>query len=435
MKSYYLKNSIILMLFLITSSIYLIAQCPEGAITPTPGAALTIKSGEVYCISSDISLLSVSIEEGGELILAPKVTVEANGIFTIDGYLTLYDYAGLKLTGAMNQGSRYPADTKISIGNSAFISMTGSFTQFDPGANPAHPNAQAKIRLSNNAVMEICGTYSQFSGNYPAVDYAGDMDHVAYFITKAPASGVGSSILSGDEETTWIAIGQVANLNPGDASYCGPNASPDKCDIWPSWLSAEYYNCFDAENNRDISLPIVLVSFDVVKNGLIASLTWATAVEYNHSGFEIQRSSDGINWSNLGFIAASQGFGVNTVTTRYAFDDLNPLPGNNFYRLKQVDTDGSFSFSPVRTVGFMGKIDDLQVYPNPVNNVVNIAGVAPNSVIKIFDMAGNQVNRKFTLSAMNSFDLSTCKEGIYLIVVSDGSGNTETFKILKDKVP
>lgn len=57
--------------------------------------------------------------------------------------------------------------------------------------------------------MEICGTYSQFSGNYPAVDYAGDMDHVAYFITKAPASGVGSSILSGDEETTWIAIGQL----------------------------------------------------------------------------------------------------------------------------------------------------------------------------------------------------------------------------------
>ncbi|HNB91624.1 MAG TPA: T9SS type A sorting domain-containing protein, partial [Saprospiraceae bacterium] len=82
-----------------------------------------------------------------------------------------------------------------------------------------------------------------------------------------------------------------------------------------------------------------------------------------------------------------------------------------------------------------GKIDNLQVYPNPVNNVVNIAGVAPNSVIKIFDMAGNQVNRKFTLSAMNSFDLSACKEGIYLIVVSDGSGNTETFKILKNKVP
>lgn len=419
-------------LLLIALSLQLGAQCPTGSISPVPGTELTVKSGEVYCISSDMSLKSVSIEEGGELVIAPKVTVEASGIFNIDGYLTLYDYAGLKLTGSINQGSRYPADTKITIGVSAFISMTGSFTQFDPGANPVHPNAQAKIRMDNNSVMEICGTYTQFSNTYPAVDYAGDEDHIAYFITKAPASGAGSSILSDDEEMTWIAIGQVANLNPGYASYCGSNADPAKCSQWPSWLSSEYYNCFDAEHNRDISLPVVLVSFDAVNKGSIVTLTWTTAEEYNNSGFEVQRSEDGKSWVDLGFVQASNSFGKNTAITRYTFDDVNPLTGNNLYRLKQMDINGNYGFSLVKTVRFIGATINLRVYPNPVSNIMNVAGGTPNSVIRIFDMTGNLVARKDIATSTANLDLSTFVSGVYLVVVSDDSGNTETYRIVKN---
>src|SRR5699024_7112612 len=95
----------------------------------------------------------------------------------------------------------------------------------------------------------------------------------AYFITKASASGAGSSALSDNERITWIAVGTVGSLVPGQASYCGPNATESTCDLWPQGLTTSYTSCNEAKDIiHYIILPIRLISFNAHKQGETAVL-------------------------------------------------------------------------------------------------------------------------------------------------------------------
>lgn len=97
-----------------------------------------------------------------------------------------------------------------------------------------------------------------------------------------------------------------------------------------------------------------------------------------------------------------------------------------------MDINGNYGFSLVRTVRFMGATNNIRVYPNPVSNIMIVDGGTPNSVIRIFDMTGNLVARKDIAASTANFDLSTYVSGAYLVVVSDNSGNTETYRIVKN---
>jgi len=96
--------------------------------------------------------------------------------------------------------------------------------------------------------------------------------------------------------------------------------------------------------NAAIALPVELLSFSVENRDPSALLRWATATESNCAHFEIQRSLDAINWFSMGEknCTASTGSGA-----QYDFTDKDPLSGTSYYRLRQVDMNGSAAYSPV----------------------------------------------------------------------------------------
>ncbi len=103
-----------------------------------------------------------------------------------------------------------------------------------------------------------------------------------------------------------------------------------------------------------LALPVELVDFKAaVSQGKVA-LQWQTASELNNLGYQVQRSPDARNWKDLGFVA---GAGTTQEEQRYAFTDDGPLPGINYYRLRQTDFDGSSEYSPilVANLGFASK--------------------------------------------------------------------------------
>lgn len=110
------------------------------------------------------------------------------------------------------------------------------------------------------------------------------------------------------------------------------------------------------------SLPVELVDFEVHAQGRTALLHWQTASETNHAGFEIEHSLDGISWQLAGSIPAH---GVNAAA-EYEFQVAALLPGNHFFRLRQIDLDGASQYSDVRTVGIRGDRLQVELLPNMV---------------------------------------------------------------------
>jgi hypothetical protein len=118
-------------------------------------------------------------------------------------------------------------------------------------------------------------------------------------------------------------------------------------------------------------LPVNFLYFNVRKQGKnIGLLSWKTAREANASHYDVERSTDAVNFSFIGKIMAN---GNTTTESIYSFTDNAPARGFNYYRLKQVDRDGRFIYTAARVLNF----DDLDAglvkyYPNPTNGILNI---------------------------------------------------------------
>ncbi len=111
------------------------------------------------------------------------------------------------------------------------------------------------------------------------------------------------------------------------------------------------------------ALPVTFLSFDGILEGGTAKLTWSTASEFNNKGYEVQKSTDGFNFSAINFV---QGKGNSSVENSYSFIDKKVLAGNNFYRLKQIDIDGNSKYSSTIRLDF--KHFDWAIFGNPISS-------------------------------------------------------------------
>lgn len=163
-----------------------------------------------------------------------------------------------------------------------------------------------------------------------------------------------------------------------------------------------------------IPLPVELTSFSANYLEGVVKLKWVTATETNNYGFEVERKTDNSNYESIGFV---QGGGSSTNRLTYNFVDNNLLSNKYYYRLKQVDFDGSVEYSNEVQVDIDGLNDFklYQNYPNPFNPSTNIKYTIPkNSFVKItlHDILGNEIR---TLVNQN------VQPGTYQITL-DGSG-------------
>lgn len=137
-------------------------------------------------------------------------------------------------------------------------------------------------------------------------------------------------------------------------------------------------------------LPVELVNFTAEKRGAAVALAWATASERNSDRFEVERSRDGRTFERIGQVAAA---GSSTSPHRYDFLDTK-YPSETdllYYRLRQVDLDGTTAYSPVRTVRVGGPAA-LALFHNPAHSgAATLTGTQPGTLVRIFDALGRQV--------------------------------------------
>jgi hypothetical protein len=170
------------------------------------------------------------------------------------------------------------------------------------------------------------------------------------------------------------------------------------------------------------STPLNLVSFNAsLNNNNTVNVWWATVNELNTAGFEIQRSTDAINFTADGFVAANNKSSLNN----YNYVDAKTISRPTYYRLKMTDKDGTFSYSNVVKVS--GKtLSIINVYPNPATNniIVSHAGAQNGDMASILTAEGKVIKSIVLQSGATTtaIDVSNLAKGIYFVRVQIGSG-------------
>jgi hypothetical protein len=187
------------------------------------------------------------------------------------------------------------------------------------------------------------------------------------------------------------------------------------------------------EIDLSIVLPVELVSFTGNNIGGNVLLEWKTATELNNNGFEVQRKFAESGFSTIGFV---KGEGTTTKQKEYSYTDKNVAYGKYFYRLKQIDYDGSYEYSNVIEVDVrsLDKFTLEQNYPNPFNPSTTIKyeipDRAPNDnsfvTLKIYDVLGSEVTSLVNQNQKPgtyevTWDASGHSSGVYYYQLQAGS--------------
>jgi len=178
-------------------------------------------------------------------------------------------------------------------------------------------------------------------------------------------------------------------------------------------------------------VPITLLSFKGEKQGAINKLEWTTSTEINNAGFELQRSADGTSFSQLAYMASKAVNGNSNNQLTYSINDVRPLLGNGYYRLKQVDKDGKSSYSSV--VLLKGSkptsLTISSVYPNPSVkelNMVLLSPIADDVKIVVTDITGKVLLQKAVIVSQGDnkvqLNVQSLSQGTYIVkaVCSNG---------------
>jgi hypothetical protein len=266
-------------------------------------------------------------------------------------------------------------------------------------------------------------TYKDYR-NAPAIPYTGQKEHLLWWQTSAPSLPIDIvyNLPGGAEMTLRDQIGGTF-LNLGPFSGAGTATIPGT-------YTAVFSKCLLIMDY--LAVPVELTSFtgQVVAEGVL--LNWNTATELNNQGFEIERRDEG-NWEKIGYVP---GYGTTTDPKSYSFIDENVVTGSYSYRLKQIDFDGTFSYSDEVIVEVNltpGNFALFQNYPNPFNPTTTIEFQVPqvsDVTLKIYDMLGQEIRSlfndqvvpgKYTMEwdGMNNSG-SQMSSGIYIYTITAG---------------
>ena len=178
-------------------------------------------------------------------------------------------------------------------------------------------------------------------------------------------------------------------------------------------------------------LPVVLISFSAAMQQEVTKLSWQTSAELNNDKFIIETSTEGEVFNRIGEI---DGAGSTTETHDYTFTHHTPSAGVNYYRLKQVDFDGTFEYSKVLAINAPGS-KDVFAFPNPAKDKITVQYDYSKGAgnIQLYDALGRRINASIAGYAGN-YEVKLpdgLAKGTYWLKVERG-GQVQTVPVVKE---
>ena len=269
------------------------------------------------------------------------------------------------------------------------------------------------------------GNTASISGTTVAVKYI----NTSGAITTSPATAVtGGSVTAGNSTNICSTVSTPADMSTTSRSFqliftftAAGNGNPN------SFFTIDDYRTSSAFAGA--TLPVKFQTFEATPSNNSVSLKWAVGTEENVSGYEVEKSFDGRNFSKVGFVNAA-----NQIT--YTFVD-SKSSGTVYYRIKSVDVDGKYAFSTIALVKAGQSLIMLNAYPSPFVNNFNLdhGTATAGSLISISAEDGRIIKTIIPTvgSQRTPVDLSAAKAGLYLVRFKNSNGEVETLKILKQQ--
>ncbi|HMP23352.1 MAG TPA: T9SS type A sorting domain-containing protein [Saprospiraceae bacterium] len=343
-----------------------------------------------------------------------------SGIITNSGTISTGNNQLFENTGTliMVGGTLSRGGNAANINNDGLIQGTGTISL--SGANPFINNGTIDMSNGATGTLAITGT-GNFTNNGTIILEVGSSD-ASDLINVGNTATLGGTLIINDivgggafTEGTFTLI-TASSLTGTFSSIQYPNSDP-------SW-DPEYNNTSFVLNYGPAAapLPIELLSFGGRQVGAAIQLHWETATERDNDYVEVQRSHDGKRFEALGRVP---GAGNSATPLRYTFADVQPLPGVNYYRLRQVDFDGQQAFHPIIAVRFDDKnapATGITVFPTFVSEDLNIrfAQAMENAGTLLVSDLNGRILLQRTLGAgteQTQVNVSSLPAGHYIVVV------------------
>jgi Secretion system C-terminal sorting domain len=381
----------------------------SGSIIMT-GNSLSTISG-----SNSITFFNLTVNNSGGVHLNRNIAV--NNELDMSGMVNVKNNSislGVNALITNENNSNRLMDDFANVGNATTVR---NFAAPLANVNPANigvefVNAPA---LGNTTVARICAAPVKNGSSTGLVTRY-------YNIQPANNTGLNASVRFYylDAELNGVVESTAVLWKSTDNGLSWSQLVPDARNTTANWVQKDNVNDFSlwAIGNSSSALPIILSSFNTQCKNNGAHLLWTTETEINSDEFVIEKSKDGISWTAVGTIDA-KGTAAN-----YQFNDTEA--GASYYRLKQVDKDGSYTYSKILKSDCEVKSITLMLYPNPATDYTELvfnSNEAYSTNIRVFSSNGQAVRQIQTgiQKGQNKIriNLNGLSSGTYIIRLED----------------
>ena len=380
--------------------------------------------------ANDASGFSVSINSDGSRVAIGARTNAGNGFFS--GHVRVYeDIAGTwTQVGNDIDGESFGDLSGVSVS----ISANGNRVAIGAEGNDAGGSNSGHVRIFeevNNVWNQVGNDIDGKAGSEKAgksLSLSSDGLFVAIGVTGSQSNGSfsGSLRLYQENAGVWSQVGSDINGEQAhDLAGSSVAISADGTRVAVGEPQNDEGGNFAGRVRvfTNLALPVALSSFTAKEIIQAIQLKWTSSNERNNAGFEIQKSKNGQEWNKITFI---NGAGTTDEDQEYTYQDENPFSGVNYYRLKQIDFDGTFEYSKIIKVEYRQTVSSIQVFPNPANSPFTIHINNPNNQavhIQITDNFGRIIwRRTLTEQEVNlGKEMEITKTGLYLITAQIGN--------------
>lgn len=390
-----------------------------------------------------LNISRLRVDNGNRLIINNSVTTKYQVDLTNNGNIELGNFNLIMHPGATITG--YDAANYIITNGTGFLQreVAGTNEMFPVGNTTYNP-----------ATLQNTGTPDNFQVR--VFDQLLDEGTTGFVHTE---NGVGRTwmiseeIVGGSNLTTtlqWNTADELASFdrtNSGISHHLSgtlwdnPTVYTAATSVGAAWSQTRTgftsFSPFVVRDFDNIGLPVELLYFNANRQIINqVNLDWFTASEINNLGFEIERMLENeTEFTKIGWV---DGKGTTTNTSYYDLIDNNGYEGVSYYRLKQIDFDGTFTYSDIKAVsGWKLEGNNIDVFPNPIHDYINIrlTSECKEIALRILDAKGALVLAQTKPVPADKLvqldDLEHLADGVYLLTVTTDEGDVVTKKIIK----
>ncbi|WP_400190324.1 T9SS type A sorting domain-containing protein [Hymenobacter sp. B81] len=421
------------------------AQAVSGAGTITLGSLVNL--GIKNTSSAGVTLQRPLTTAGSLALLAGRLNTSATNILSMPATAQVTAPGGLTSVTANTSFVNGPMTRTLgTAGLTTANETTGTGLFFPIGLGTQY--RPVALTLNQSAAVATAYTAQVVNGSPAPLTFTGSLQRVSRIRHYALSTNAATTFSAGqiklfygiDDQvdapsklriarsngTAWADLGSSAPaVADGTTFLVGNIASSNAFTGLGNFVLASTVAANAPGNNP---LPVELTALSAEREGSGVQVRWATASEQNNDRFEVLRSADGKTFQLVGTV---QGSGTSAQPRSYAFFDAAPLPGLSYYRLRQLDFDGTATLSPVVTVTTDSPAAaELQVYPNPAADHLTLR-VATGEVVsyRVITLMGQPVlSGRYPAARL---EVQALRPGTYLLELRTTGGRRLTTRFVK----